>query len=158
MKKKRVLFISSTGGHLDELMQLKPMFDKYDHYIVTEKTKSNLSLKEKFPKKLSLLVYGTKKNKLLYPFILLINSFLSLFIYIKFRPQFIVTTGAHTAGPMCCIGKLLGSKIIFIETFANSKTKSVTGNLIYKFADLFIVQWEEMLELYPKGTYGGWIY
>ena len=30
MKKKRVLFISSTGGHLDELMQLKPMFDKYD--------------------------------------------------------------------------------------------------------------------------------
>ncbi len=157
-KKKRVLFISSTGGHLDELMQLRPMFDKYEHYIVTEKTKSNLKLKDKFPKRLTLLVYGTKKNKLLYPFILLINSFISLFVYIKFRPDFIVSTGAHTAGPMCCIGKLLGSKIIFIETFANSKTKSVTGNLIYKFADLFIVQWEDMLELYPKGTYGGWIY
>ena len=27
-----------------------------------------------------------------------------------------------------------------------------------KFADLFIVQWEDMLELYPKGVYGGWIY
>ena len=38
MKKKRVLFISSTGGHLDELMQLKPMFEKYNYYIVTEKT------------------------------------------------------------------------------------------------------------------------
>lgn len=25
MKKKKVLFISSTGGHFNELMQLKPM-------------------------------------------------------------------------------------------------------------------------------------
>lgn len=158
MKKKRVLFISSTGGHLDELMQLKPMFENYNYYIVTEKTKSNLGLKKKFPKKISFLTYGTKKNMLIYPFLLLFNSFKSLFIYIKTRPKFIISTGAHTAGPMCCIGKIFGSKIIYIETFANSKTKSVTGSLVYKFADLFIVQWEEMLELYPKGVYGGWIY
>ena len=158
MKKKKVLFISSTGGHLDELMQLKPMFDKYNYYIVTEKTKSNLNLKNKFPKKVSLLAYGTKKNMLTYPFILLFNSLKSLFIYIKVRPKFIISTGSHTAGPMCCIGKLLGSKIIYIETFANSKTKSVAGSLVYKFADLFIVQWEEMLELYPKAVNGGWIY
>lgn len=158
MKKKRVLFISSTGGHLDELMQLKPLFDKYEYYIVTEKTKSNLNLKNKFPKKVSLLAYGTKKNMLTYPFILLFNSFKSLFIYLKFKPKFIISTGSHTAGPMCCIGKLLGSKIIYIETFANSKTKSVAGNLVYKFADLFIVQWEEMLELYPNAVNGGWIF
>lgn len=158
MKKKRVLFISSTGGHLDELMQLKPMFDKYNYYIVTEKTKSNINLKNKFPKKVSLLLYGTKKNMLTYPFILLFNSFISLFIYIKHRPKYIISTGSHTAGPMCCIGKILGSKIIYIETFANSKTKSVAGSLVYKFADLFIVQWEEMLEVYPKAIYGGWIY
>ena len=158
MRKKKVLFISSTGGHLDELMQLKPMFEKYDYYIVTEKTKSNLSLKNKFPKKISLLVYGTKKNMLTYPFVLLINSLLSLFIFIKHRPKYIISTGSHTAGPMCCIGKLLGSKIIYIETFANSKTKSVAGSLVYKFADLFIVQWEEMLEVYPKAVNGGWIY
>lgn len=158
MKKKKVLFISSTGGHLDELMQLKPMFEKYNYYIVTEKTKSNLNLKNKFPKKVSFLVYGTKDHMLTYPFKLLYNCFKSLFIYLKFRPKYIVTTGAHTAGPMCCLGKMFGSKIIFIETFANSKTKSATGSIIYKFADLFIVQWEDMLELYPKGTYGGWIF
>ena len=59
---------------------------------------------------------------------------------------------------MLCIGKLLGSKIIFIETFANSQSKTKTGSLVYKFADLFIVQWEEMLKLYPNAVYGGWIY
>lgn len=158
MKKKKVLFIASTGGHLDELMQLKPMFEKYDYYIVTEKTKSNLNLKNKFPKKISYLVYGTKDHILTYPFKLLYNCFKSLFLYIKIRPKYIVSTGAHTAGPMCCLGKIFGSKIIYIETFANSKTKSATGSIVYKFADLFIVQWEDMLELYPKGVYGGWIY
>ena len=95
---------------------------------------------------------------LLYPFVLIINSFMSLFYFIKYRPKYIITTGTHTAGPMCCIGKILGSKIIYIETLANIKTKTVTGRLIYKFADLFIVQWESMLELYPNAVYAGWIF
>ena len=34
---KRVLFISSTGGHYNELMQLKPLFEKYNYHIITEK-------------------------------------------------------------------------------------------------------------------------
>ena len=53
---------------------------------------------------------------------------------------------------------LLGSKIIYIETFANSTSKSKTGKLVYKFADLFIVQWESMKELYPDSVVGGWIF
>ena len=59
---------------------------------------------------------------------------------------------------MCIMGKIFGSKIIYIETFANRNKKTATGKLIYKIADLFIVQWEEMLELYPKAVYGGSIY
>ncbi len=155
---KKVLFISSTGGHLSELMQLKSMFNKYDFHIITEKTKSNMYLKDKYPKRVNYLVYGTKSNMLVYPFKLLYNCFKSLILYLKIRPKVIITTGAHTAGPMCCIGKIFGSKIIYIETFANSETKSVTGKMVYKFADLFIVQWEDMLKLYPKAKYGGWIY
>lgn len=158
MKKKRVMFISSTGGHFNEMSQLKPMLKKYDYYIVTEKTSDKMYLKDKYPHKVSYLLYGTKDHMLVYPFKLLINCFKSLFIYIKVRPHVIITTGAHTAGPMCCIGKIFRSKIIFIESMANITTKTITGRLIYKFADLFIVQWESMLELYPKAKYGGWIY
>jgi len=155
---RKVLFISSTGGHLSELMQLKSMFNKYDFHIITEKTKSNMYLKNKYPKRVNYLVYGTRSNMLTYPFKLLYNCFKSLFFYLKIRPKVIITTGAHSAGPMCCIGKIFGSKIVYIETFANSETKSVTGRLVYKFADLFIVQWEDMLRLYPKAKFGGWIY
>lgn len=154
---KKVMFISSTGGHLSELLALDPLIKKYDSYIITEKTKTNLNLRKKY-KKVDFLIYGSKSNMLVYPFKLIANCFKSLFFYLKFRPKVIITTGAHTAGPMCCIGKILGSKIVYIETFANMETKTATGRIIYKFADMFIVQWESMLELYPKAKYGGWIF
>ena len=154
----KVMFISSTGGHLNELLQLKELFNKYDYHIITEKTKSNIKLKDKYKGKVNYLIYGTKDHILTYPFKLLANCFKSLYFYIKVRPDFIVTTGAHTAGPMCCLGKIFGSKIIYIETFANMNHKTATGRLIYKFADMFVVQWESMLKVYPKATYGGWIY
>ena len=155
---KRVLFISSTGGHLSEMLELKELFNKYDYHIITEKTKSTMSLKGEYPGKVNYLIYGTKDHMLTYPFKLIANCFKSLFLYIKIRPGAIITTGAHTAGPMCCIGKIFGSKIIYIESFANVNTKTITGKLIYHFADLFIVQCESMLKLYPKAVYGGWIY
>ena len=158
---KKVLFISSTGGHLDEMLQLKDLFNKYDYHIITEKTVSNLSLKDKYPGRVNYLVYGsyTKPlSKLVYPFKLLYNTFKSLILYIKIRPKYIISTGAHTAGPMLLIGHILGSKIIYIETFANSNSRSKTGNIVSKFADLFIVQWESMKEIYPNSVYGGWIY
>ena len=158
MSKKRVLFISSTGGHLVEMMQLKDMFNNYDYHIITEKTKSNLKLKDKYKERIDFLVYGTKDHFLVYPFKLLYNCFKSLFLYIKIHPDYIITTGAHTAGPICCIGKLLGSRIIYIETFANITTKTITGKFIYLFADKFIVQWESMKKLYPNAEFGGWIF
>ena len=159
IKKKRVMFVSSTGGHLNELLQLSPLFEKYDYSLITEKTKANLSLKKKY-QHVSFLLFGSKDHKLTYPFKLLINCFISLFLYFKYHPNYIITTGAHTAGPICSIGRIFGSRVIYIETFANINTKTITGNLFYKFkiANLFIVQWPSMLNLYPKATYGGWIY
>ena len=156
--KKRILFISSTGGHFNELMQLKGLLKKYEYNIITEKTKSSISLKKRYNKKVGYLAYGSKNNMFIYPFKLIYNSFKSLYYYIKFHPDYIITTGAHTAGPMCYIGKFFGSRIIFIETFANINTKTVTGKMVYPIADKFIVQWSSMKKLYPKAIDGGWIY
>ena len=156
--KKKVLFIASTGGHLNELMQLEPMFNKYDYHIITEKDKSTINLKNKYCNKINYLVYGTKDHKFKYIFKFTYNIIKSFILYIKIRPKVIVTTGTHTAVPICYIGKLFGSKIVFIETFANRTTKTLSGKILYPIANLFIVQWAEMLKLYPKAKLGGWIY
>lgn len=155
---KKVLFISSTGGHLSELLQLSPLFDKYDSYIITEKDKVSESKKAKYGEKFYFLPYGTRSKLFSYIFKYLYLCLKTIYYYFKIRPKVIITTGTHTAGPMCYLGKLFGSKIIYIETYANQNKKTATGRLIYPIADLFIVQWEEMLKLYPKAVYGGSIY
>ncbi len=156
--RKKVLFISSTGGHLNELLQLKPLFKKYEYNIITEKDKANIKLKEKYGNKVHFLPYGTRAKLFKYIFIYFFLCLKTVYLYLKIRPKVIVTTGTHTAGPMCIIGKIFGSKIVYIETFANTSTKTATGKLLYPIADLFIVQWEEMLKLYPKAVYGGRIF
>ena len=155
---KKVMFISSTGGHLSELLQLKSLFNEYDYCLVTEKTKSTETLAQKYSGKTHYLVYGTKSHLFSYLFKFAFNIFKSLFLMIKIRPDVVVTTGTHTAVPMCYLAKLFGKKVIFIETFANRKTKTKAGSLVYPIADVFIVQWESMLELYPNAGFGGWIY
>lgn len=154
-KKKKVVFISSTGGHFNELMQLKPIFENYNYSIITEKDKTNEFLKEKYRGKLFYLPYGTRSHLFKYIFIYLYLILKTIYLYFKIRPQVIVTTGTHTAGPICYLGKIFGSKIIYIETFANINRKTATGRLIYPIANLFIVQWEEMKQLYPKAIYVG---
>lgn len=156
--KKKVLFIASAGGHLSELLSLKPMMKDYDSFLMTEKTKSSEALTGEYQKRLGFLIYGTMAHPFSYPFKLLGNCFISLYYYLKFRPQVIITTGVQSAGPMCCIGKIMGSKIIYIESFANIETKTASGSIIYHFADHFVIQWKSMQKLYPKATFGGWIY
>lgn len=155
---KKVLFISSTGGHLSELLQLKPLFKKYDYHIITEKTSSTINLKDKYGDKISFLIYGTKHYMLSYLWKVPVNIFKSLYLYFKIRPKVVITTGAHTAVWMCYIAKLFRSKIIYIETLANIESKTLSGKLVYPIADKFIVQWESMKKLYPKAIYGGWIF
>lgn len=156
--KRKVLFIASTGGHLNELMQIKPLFKKYDYHIVTEKTKVDDSFKEEYKNKISFLIYGTKKHPITYIFKFLANCLISLYYFFRYQPEVVITTGTHTAVPMCYIAKLFGSKVIFIETFANRTTGTVAGRLVYPIADTFVVQWEEMHKVYPKSVCWGWIY
>ncbi|GFR36230.1 hypothetical protein [Thermobrachium celere] len=108
MGTKKVLFISSSGGHLAQLLQLKPLFKKYEYHLVTEYLPCNEKLSESY--NVSFLMHGGRNNGIKYIYIMLYNVIKSLFILLKERPDFIVTTGAHTALPMCYLGKLLRKK------------------------------------------------
>lgn len=155
---KKVMFISSTGGHLTQLLQLKELFREYKYILITEKTDVTKDMKSKY--NMSFFPYGSRNQKLLYPFILLANCFMSLFFLIKYNPDVIVTTGANTAAAMCCLGKIFRKKVIYIESFAKNNSPTVTGKMIYKLHayTTFVVQWGNMLKYYPKAECWGWIY
>lgn len=152
---KKVIFVSSGGGHLSELLQLKPLFPRCDYLIVTEKTPSTLKLKEEYGRHVKYLVYGARNYLLTYLFKFSFNVLKSLAIFAQFRPDAIVTTGAHTAVPLCFIAKLFGKKIIYIESFARVRSRSMAGSMIYRIADSFFVQHETLLEAYPQARYEG---
>ena len=150
MKLKKVLFISSTGGHLRELMKLKPLFKDYDYCIITEKDSTTIDLQKKY--KIYYVPYSTRSKIISYFFKYTFVILKSIILFIRIKPDAIVTTGTHTVVPICFFGKLFKRKIIYIETYANITKKTLTGIILYPISDLFIVQWREMKNLYPKAV------
>lgn len=151
---KKICFIASTGGHFEQLMMLEPLIEKYDSFIVTEKTSYSVIKKNK---KLYYLIQVNRNEKLAI-IKMIINILRSIKIFIEEKPDIVITTGVLSTIPMCLIAKIFRRKIIYIESFAKINSPTLTGKLIYKFADQFYVQWREMLEIYPKAIYKGGIY
>ena len=157
--KKRVVFIASMGGHLNELLQLSPLFVETDFIIITEKSPTTLYLKDKYPNKVHYLASGSREHLFSYLFKFTYNAFLSFIYVLRFRPQSVVSTGTHTAVVFCYWAKIfLRSRILYIETYANVKLANISGKLIHPIADLYLVQWESLLSVYPKSQYVGKLY
>lgn len=151
---KKICFIASTGGHFEQLMMLKPLMDKYDSFIVTEKTGYSVI---KDDKRIYYLKQVNRHEKT-FIFKMIVNLFISLKIFIIEKPDFVISTGALATVPMCLLSKVFRKKVIFIESFAKVTSPTLTGKLVYKFADQFYVQWEQMKEHYPEAICKGGIY
>lgn len=146
----KLCMISSSGGHYEELSTLKVLKDEYFMFWVTEKTDYSS------PADYYLLQTGLRD--FLAPFRMAINLHRSIRIWSREKPDVVITTGTMIALPMCMIAKILRKKVIFIESFARVHDGTRTGRFMYRFADLFIYQWESLGELYPEGVYGGSIF
>lgn len=151
---KKICFISSSGGHFEQLMMLRPLMDKYKAFIVTEKTKYSVKTNE------TPFYYLKQINRQEIKFIpyMILNTIKTVCIFTKEKPDVIISTGALATIPMCVIAKIFRKKIIFIESFAKINSPTLTGRLVYKFADQFYVQWDEMKKFYPNAINKGGIY
>lgn len=81
----------------------------------------------------------------------LLNIGQSLLIVLRERPQLVLSAGADVAVPICILARLLGARLVFIETAAELRP-SLSGRLVYPFAHLFIVQWPEKLAAFPRAV------
>ena len=149
-RKPRLCLVSSSGGHWEQLQKLQPLIDRYEGFLVTEKTQ--------FPAKARYFMLQTDlKDKLMIPK-MLVNSARALGIWIKERPDFVITTGTMVAYPFYLLAVLFHRKFVFIETFGRADMPTVAGKKMEKHADLFIVQWESQMKHYKKAVYGGCLY
>lgn len=132
---------------------LEPLFKEYQYILVTEKTGITEKMADQYP--MRYLKYGSRNFPFRYLFVFLYNVCKCLQIVLSFKPETVVTTGAHTGGIMCFVAKLFGAKIIYIESLAKTQSLSMTGKNVYRFADKFYVQWESLAKKYPKAEYLG---
>ncbi len=105
-RKPRVCFAASSGGHLQELLMLRPLMDRYDSFLVTEKTAykpAAAGIRYYY------LLQVNRRERSCVPR-LMINAVRSLRIYLKERPDVVICTGVLATIPLCLLCKLFGKK------------------------------------------------
>lgn len=145
-----ICLVSSSGGHWEQLRKLQPLIDRYGGFYVTEKTP--------FVGEAPYLMLQTDLKDKLMPLKMLVNGVRAVTIWVRERPDVVVTTGTMVAYPFYLLAILFRKKFVFIETFGRSNQPTVAGRLMQKHADLFFVQWESQKKFYKKAQYVGCLY
>lgn len=149
-RQPKLCLVSSSGGHWEQLQKLQPLIDKYDGFMVTEKTQFEANAKY-------LMIQTDLKDKLMI-LKMLVNAVRAIVIWLKEKPDFVITTGTMVAYPFYLLAVLTHKKFVFIETFGRANMPTVAGKMMEKHSDLFIVQWESQKKHYKKAVYGGCLY
>ncbi|RYD68061.1 MAG: UDP-N-acetylglucosamine--LPS N-acetylglucosamine transferase [Sphingomonadales bacterium] len=142
----RILIVCSSGGHLTQALVLRPWWGEHERLWVTSPTpdaKSRLA-----DEKVVDAFYPTVRNL---PN-LLRNIRLARRVLKEYRPDVVFSTGAAVAFPFFLLARGVGAATIFLEPIDRIDAPSLSGRLVYPFADRFFVQWPQMLLVYPRAT------
>ena len=148
-KKKKIGLVCSSGGHFLELYSTDRLWRQYPHFWITFHGGDTECLLKN--RKVYRAYSPTTRN--------VKNFFKNFYLAIKVlrneKPDVIVSTGAGVSVPFLIVGKFFGSKIIFIESLTLIDRLSLSGKLVYHFADIFLVQWPQLASKYKKAQYKG---
>lgn len=148
----KVLFVCNIGGHYSQMLKLRELIKQFDSILLTDNKNATIDMKG-YAEVIPITAFNFSKHRLYY---FILNCLQCFKIWLKHKPYYMITTGAGLAVPAFLIGKLFGSKLIFIETRSRVYTRSTTGKLLYKICDKVIVQWPEMVDVYAgKAEYYG---
>lgn len=150
-KKPKICLACSAGGHLRELqLAIGNIPEHWNCYWLTLKTKSTKAFLQNKEHVFLTNFQPAKK------WTLIINCIQAIIWVLIKRPDVIITTGAGVTVPTVYFAKkILKTKVIYINSAADVTHASKTPIWIEKYADLFLVQWEEMKKIFPNAIYIG---
>jgi UDP-N-acetylglucosamine:LPS N-acetylglucosamine transferase len=152
-----IYIVSSPGGHLNETLSMAEAFGENDVYAITLDFPNMKGAQLKgIRETLKLKLWFGYSIRFGLPVTLFIGCFSMLKMFLYHKPHMIFSSGSEIALPAFIIGKLLfRAKVVYVECFTRIHTLSLTGKIVYWFADLFLVQWPELARIYPKARYQG---
>lgn len=153
----KILVVLGDGGHTTEMLALlQLMGNNYRYSYMMSDTDHISDNKIEYPGPLYKVPLPLGKHTYengIPRFVMGIwNQLVTL---LKVRPHLILSTGANIAIPISFFGRLIGVRVVHIETGSRVYAMSSTGKVMYYLANLFFVQWEPLQEQYPKAIYAG---
>lgn len=140
---------SSAGGHLSQLLKLADSWQGYDTFYVTTTDIVKKRLEE------SGSVYVIGECNWQHPLRVIRVFWSCLKVILRERPDVIISTGAAPGCITCFLAKVMGAKILWIDSITNVERLSLSGRMVRYIADLFIVQWRELSDQYENVEYYG---
>jgi len=134
---KKVLFVSSSGGHWIQLRRLEAELVGYEKYFIStdENLNSVVSEGEFF-----YIPDASRWNKGM----LLLQAIKMLYLILRIRPDVVISTGAAPGFFAIFWAKVTGSKTIWIDSIANVDEMSLSGKKAKRYADLWLTQWKHL--------------
>ena len=149
MRKLKICLAASGGGHLTELLTLSNCWRRHDIIFVTTVPVVHGNLKE-FGE---VHIVGECNRRC--PVKVMKVLIRCIRIIFREKPSVVISTGAAAGCLLCLLGKILGAKVIWIDSITNIERLSLSGRMVRFFADLFLVQWPELAGRYKKVEYIG---
>tara|TARA_Y100001968_G_C19159854_1_gene620270 strand:- start:20 stop:496 length:477 start_codon:yes stop_codon:yes gene_type:complete len=146
-KYKDIFIVSSCGGHLTEVLALSESWDFLDPlYIINSIIKVPKDIQNN-----TLFVKHSERDLVFFT-----NLIEAIVLYQKYKPKYMLSTGAGIAVPFAIIGRLVFNiKIIYIESAASIFKPTLTGLIMRFFSDKFYIQSEHLKKYFPKAIFKG---
>jgi UDP-N-acetylglucosamine:LPS N-acetylglucosamine transferase len=145
----RICLAASAGGHVSQLLKVAECWNGYETFCVTttQVVRNNLGKLGE--------VYIVGECNRQHP-IRVIAVFLRCSrVIFKERPDVVISTGAAAGCMLCFLGKIIGAKVVWIDSITNVERISLSGRMVRYIADLFLVQWPELADRYEKVEFVG---
>jgi len=139
------LLVCSSGGHLLQLHRLQPWWAKHDRAWVTFRMPDSTSLLA--GEKVAWAHQPTTRN---IPN-LLRNLRMAIRLLRRYRPDVVVSSGAGVAFPFFLVARALGAHTVYLEVYDRIDIPTLTGRLCYPLSSLFLLQWQDQMQFYPRG-------
>lgn len=141
-KKKRILGVSSGGGHWVELIRLAPALEAHDVALV--------SVDEAYRGEAGSARFYTVRDVTRWDKWRWAQTIAKLaWILARERPDVVISTGALPGYFSLRLAKWFGARTVWLDSIANVEQLSMSGQKIGKYADLWLTQWPHLAK--PKG-------
>jgi UDP-N-acetylglucosamine:LPS N-acetylglucosamine transferase len=138
----KIALAASAGGHLTELLRLEEAWKGKEAFFVTTTGVVAAGLQRAYRTRVYTVCESNREHPLR-----TLSAFASCVrIALRERPDVVISTGAAHGCMMCWLGKLLGARVIWVDSIANVERLSLSGRMVRRVADALLVQWPHLAD------------